>query len=110
MERYVGRGPICTFCNEKLTAGNPFCAKCGHPTQWATHDDRVLWELGQWETSRRSGPAQRRQGARAESSATRTQALAENVRERAQSPKPDTNGESDQHAVDQPAGKRSILS
>ena len=56
-ERDVARGPICTFCNEKLASGSPFCAKCGHPTQWATHDDRVLWELGQWESSRKSDTA-----------------------------------------------------
>jgi hypothetical protein len=49
----VARGPICNYCEEKLAPKQAFCGKCGHPTEHANHDERVLWDLGQWETSRR---------------------------------------------------------
>lgn len=75
MESTVARGPVCTFCEEKLHSGQSFCAKCGHPTQWAAHDERVLWELGQWEGSRKA----KGNGA-AGNISERTQQLAENVR------------------------------
>ncbi len=49
----MARGPICNYCEEKLAPKQAFCGKCGHPTEHANHDERVLWDLGQWETSRR---------------------------------------------------------
>lgn len=44
--------PICTRCETPLHAGSSFCSACGGPTPWATHDERVAWEVRQWRQSR----------------------------------------------------------
>jgi len=43
---------LCTFCEARLEEGCSFCAACGHPTSWATHEEKVRWELQQYERSR----------------------------------------------------------
>jgi hypothetical protein len=44
---------LCDICEmARIDVGSPFCGSCGHPTQWASHDDRVEWELGQWRKTR----------------------------------------------------------
>jgi len=43
---------LCTFCQARLEEGRSFCVACGHPTSWATHDEKVQWELQQYERSR----------------------------------------------------------
>jgi len=53
---------LCVSCESPLRADSPFCPNCGRPTLWATHDERVEWEVGQWRASR----------ARAEGSKTTT--------------------------------------
>lgn len=42
----------CPSCDRKLIAGESFCGSCGKPTQWATHDERVRWEVAQWRRAR----------------------------------------------------------
>ena len=103
MEIHVARGPVCTFCDEKLSNGQAFCGKCGQPTKWASHDERVLWDLGQWETSRKH----QTKTDRAVASATRSQELAKDVRSRAAAPA------AEQPAAPQmaePGPRRSMLS
>ena len=98
----MARGPVCTFCDEKLSNGQAFCGKCGQPTRWASHDERVLWDLGQWETSRKRSA----KTDRAVASATRSQELAESVRSRAAVP----SAESQTRPVEEPGPRRSMLS
>jgi ribosomal protein S27AE len=44
---------LCDFCsNGRIDVGEAFCAECGSPTVWASHDDRVQWEVGQWRRTR----------------------------------------------------------
>ena len=38
---------LCNRCEARLGDG-PYCPSCGYPTPWATHDERVEWELRQW--------------------------------------------------------------
>ena len=87
----MARGPVCTFCEAKLTGQETFCSGCGHPTDRAGHEERVLWELGQWEVSRGTSavasPAQR------DAVAARTKILSEEVRVRAANPKPVPKGD-----------------
>lgn len=46
----------CEICpTGRFDAGAPFCPQCGHPTTWATHDDRVAWEVDEWRKTH--GPA-----------------------------------------------------
>lgn len=45
---------LCDRCESKIVAGVPFCNRCGCPTQWASHEQRVGWELSQWKTADRS--------------------------------------------------------
>jgi hypothetical protein len=46
----VARGSksICDRCDNRIRAGIEFCPSCGYPTQFATHDQRVTWELDQY--------------------------------------------------------------
>lgn len=39
---------VCDRCEYRLHSGAPYCGNCGVPTAWATHDDRVAWELHQY--------------------------------------------------------------
>jgi hypothetical protein len=50
------------YCDEKIVAGVSFCTKCGKPTEWATHDQRIEYELSQW-GSVRGAPAKSRKSA-----------------------------------------------
>lgn len=45
---------LCDRCECKVTAGSPFCASCGYPTRWATHEERTTWEVHQWKAADRS--------------------------------------------------------
>lgn len=48
---------ICASC-EKRGPVQSFCQHCGHPTVAATYEERIVWEMGQWESSRsRQGAA-----------------------------------------------------
>jgi hypothetical protein len=35
--------------------GETSCGTCGHPTTWASHDERVEWEVAQWRRARNGG-------------------------------------------------------
>jgi len=43
---------LCESCESTLRADSSFCPSCGRPTRWATHDERVDWEVRQWRASR----------------------------------------------------------
>jgi hypothetical protein len=43
---------VCESCESPLRSDSPFCPGCGKPTRWATHDERVAWEVRQWRASR----------------------------------------------------------
>src|SRR5260221_13359503 len=43
---------LCTFCEAKISEGASFCGSCSHPTSWATHDEKVGWELRRYEQDR----------------------------------------------------------
>jgi len=43
---------LCASCDSQLRADSPFCPNCGRPTGWASHDERVAWEVRQWRASR----------------------------------------------------------
>jgi hypothetical protein len=45
---------LCDRCEARITAGISFCDRCGCPTQWASHKERVSWELSQWQAADRS--------------------------------------------------------
>lgn len=42
---------VCTSCDTKISAQS-FCPRCGNPTEQASAQERILWEMGQWEGSR----------------------------------------------------------
>jgi len=42
---------VCSSCGAK-TPIQAFCQQCGQPTPVCTPDERILWEMGQWESSR----------------------------------------------------------
>ncbi|MFY9589075.1 MAG: hypothetical protein WAT66_16670, partial [Actinomycetota bacterium] len=44
--------PLCSRCEAPFRSQSAFCAECGGPSPWATHDDRVAWEVRQWRASR----------------------------------------------------------
>ncbi|MCA1833281.1 MAG: hypothetical protein ABR548_12170 [Actinomycetota bacterium] len=44
---------FCTRCEQRIDEGKSFCNTCGFPTTWASHDEKVEWELLQWEDARR---------------------------------------------------------
>jgi len=39
---------ICSRCENRVIAGDPFCGSCGYPSEWATHDERTAWEVAQY--------------------------------------------------------------
>jgi len=43
---------LCTYCEAKISEGTSFCGSCSHPTSWATHDEKVAWELRRYEQDR----------------------------------------------------------
>src|SRR5687767_10461674 len=43
---------LCIHCEKKMDAGASFCPHCEHPTHWATHDERVAWELASYKKMR----------------------------------------------------------
>ncbi len=45
---------ICLFCGAKIPVES-ICFKCGQPTPHMSAKDRILWELGQWKTTRSGG-------------------------------------------------------
>jgi ribosomal protein S27AE len=47
---------VCDRCEQRLNSGTPYCGNCGHPTAWATHDDRVAWELHQYRDQSEKNP------------------------------------------------------
>ena len=50
---------VCESCESPLRSDSPFCSSCGKPTRWATHDERVAWEVRQWRESRQGTAASR---------------------------------------------------
>lgn len=72
---------LCLHCDKKMDAGEAFCAHCQHPTQWATHDERVKWELQNY---------RKLQTASMEAPKAKPQAL-----KRASTPRPSGSPESD---------------
>ncbi len=38
----------CFHCDGRMEIGASFCGHCGRPSIWATHDERVAWEVDQW--------------------------------------------------------------
>ncbi|MGH2786091.1 MAG: hypothetical protein ACRDJ1_12580 [Actinomycetota bacterium] len=46
--------PICDRCETPFRSASSYCPGCGGPTQWASHDERVQWEVRQWRASRAS--------------------------------------------------------
>ena len=47
---------ICDRCEHRVHSGAPYCDNCGVPTAWATHDDRVAWELHQYRDKAEKAP------------------------------------------------------
>lgn len=44
---------VCPFCESpRIEVGASLCNSCGRPTQWATHEERTAWEVGQWRRTR----------------------------------------------------------
>lgn len=44
---------ICDSCGTtRIDAGKSFCGGCDRPTRWATHQERVDWEVRQWRKAR----------------------------------------------------------
>lgn len=54
----------CARCEARLDDGS-FCPSCGYPTPWATHDERVEYELRQWSSHQDTRVAPGRQVAHA---------------------------------------------
>jgi ribosomal protein L37E len=50
----MGKKPrfFCTRCEQRVDERKSFCRSCGFPTAWASHDEKVEWELQQWEDAR----------------------------------------------------------
>ena len=44
----------CTSCGAKIPV-EAFCPNCGIPTPHCSAQERIVWEMGQWESSRSSG-------------------------------------------------------
>ncbi len=53
--------PLCARCETPFRDVSPFCAACGGPTPWASHDERVAWEVRQWRASRATTEADKPQ-------------------------------------------------
>jgi hypothetical protein len=47
---------FCDRCESRVVAGEPFCATCGYPTTWASHDERTAWEVAQYREKSASKP------------------------------------------------------
>jgi hypothetical protein len=47
---------LCARCENRVTAGNPFCGSCGYPTSWANHEERTTWEVAQYRHKTTSVP------------------------------------------------------
>jgi len=47
---------ICDRCENRITAGDPFCGTCGCPTSWANHDERTAWEVAQYRHKSANAP------------------------------------------------------
>jgi hypothetical protein len=47
---------ICERCEHRIAAGSPFCDRCGQPTLWANHEDRVRWELAVYREKAEKNP------------------------------------------------------
>jgi hypothetical protein len=43
---------LCSSCDAPLRTESSYCPNCGRPTVWATHDERVAFEVRQWRASR----------------------------------------------------------
>ena len=43
---------LCTHCDAKITAADPFCPKCAQPTMYISAKQRTAWELEQWAKKR----------------------------------------------------------
>lgn len=43
---------LCFFCDGKVAIGEPFCPNCDRPSDWATHEQRIEWEVRQWRSAR----------------------------------------------------------
>jgi hypothetical protein len=43
---------LCTFCETRLREGEAFCEACGTPTVWASHEQKVAWELERYSKDR----------------------------------------------------------
>ncbi|HEX9775061.1 MAG TPA: hypothetical protein VGB83_05735 [Actinomycetota bacterium] len=48
----------CSSCNTRIPMQS-FCSACGHPTSVASEDERILWEMGQWDRRTASPPERR---------------------------------------------------
>jgi len=46
----------CSSCDAPLRSDHPFCEACGRPAPWATHDERIAWEVRQWRASKAREP------------------------------------------------------
>jgi hypothetical protein len=46
---------LCEHCETRTRLGVAFCEACGHPTDWASAEDRTTWEVGQWRAVRNAG-------------------------------------------------------
>ena len=42
---------VCTSCDSKIPVES-FCPQCGTPTVYCSAQERIVWEMGQWESSR----------------------------------------------------------
>jgi hypothetical protein len=47
---------LCDRCESRIVVGEPFCGSCGHPTSWATLDERASWEVAQYREKSVSAP------------------------------------------------------
>ena len=47
---------FCDRCDSRIVVGEPFCGSCGHPTSWATVDERAAWEVAQYREKSVSAP------------------------------------------------------
>lgn len=47
---------LCSRCEAPFRSQAAFCEECGGPSPWATHEERVAWEVRQWRKSRAGEP------------------------------------------------------
>src|ERR671918_174374 len=47
---------ICDRCESRIAVGDPFCAACGYPTMWASHDERAAWEVARYREKAETAP------------------------------------------------------